>query len=80
LVYFVVFWYILWSFGIPILWHLGRFFSFGYVAPRKIWQPCVSPWQKQRVGGARTLLKNGELKESTGSEKACLKISETRRF
>jgi hypothetical protein len=32
LVNFVTIWYILWSFG--------TFFSFWYVVPRKIWQPC----------------------------------------
>jgi hypothetical protein len=39
LVYFVVIWYILWSFSIPMLWQFGIFFPFESVVQGKIWQP-----------------------------------------
>jgi hypothetical protein len=37
LVYFTAIWYIFWSSGICLV----IFFTFWYVAPRKIWQPCT---------------------------------------
>jgi hypothetical protein len=45
LVYFVVFWYILWPFGLIFpFWYtyfsrFGIFFPFWYIVPRKIWHP-----------------------------------------
>jgi hypothetical protein len=47
LVYFMVIWYILWSFGIfcghlvyfMAIWYIP-IFPFWYVVPRKIWSPC----------------------------------------
>jgi hypothetical protein len=39
LVYFTVFCYILWTFGIV---RFLYFFPFWYFVPRKIWQPCSS--------------------------------------
>jgi hypothetical protein len=44
LVYLMVIWSILRSFGMAIwyiLWLLGIFFPFWYVVQRKIWQPCT---------------------------------------
>jgi hypothetical protein len=55
LVYVTTIWYILWPFGIPILWYFGIFsgqlvyfvaiwyvfFPLWYVVPRKIWQPIA---------------------------------------
>jgi hypothetical protein len=37
LVYFMDTWYILWTFSI----FCSNLFSFWYVVPRKIWQPCL---------------------------------------
>jgi hypothetical protein len=47
LVNFLAFWYILWHFGICILWTFGTFPPFWYIEPRKIWQP----WQGRRFYG-----------------------------
>jgi hypothetical protein len=40
LIYFAAIWYILWPFGTFYIWLFGIFFTFWYVVPRKIWQPC----------------------------------------
>jgi hypothetical protein len=51
-------WYILGPFGLfqghlvyfeavlSTLWPFGIFFPFWYVAPRKIWQPCLRPYRR----------------------------------
>jgi hypothetical protein len=41
LVHFMVFGYILWTFG-KVCGNLVYFFPFWYFVPRKIWQPCFT--------------------------------------